>query len=200
MTAAAPSLHRTFGVQKKKAADVLKTPTGFSKGVLGHHPWRMQAEILESVATHRRTAVKSCNASGKTFTAADAVLWWVTTYPDGIAVTTAPTWTQVKKLLWGEIRKSAAGAKVKYPKPSETELMLAEGNYAIGLSTNESTRISLPATPAMTWLSPLLATLIGVLLITSSTSWIAERANPLAESPAQWQVADRPTSCSNPPN
>jgi hypothetical protein len=104
----------------------------------------MQATILESIANNRRTAVKSCHASGKTFISAAAVLWWVTTYPDAIAITTAPTNFQVKTVLWGEIRdaaqKSARMGRVKYPHILEKEIKLSEKNYAIGLSTNETER------------------------------------------------------------
>jgi phage terminase large subunit len=116
------------------------SPTGFSRSVLGHSPWRLQAEIMESVANNRRTAVKSCHASGKTYTSADVVLWWITRFEDAIAVTTAPTNTQVEQLLWGEIRNSARGSHVKYPKILTKELKISEKNYAIGLSTNEAER------------------------------------------------------------
>src|SRR5205809_3524194 len=86
----------------------IQDPIAFSRRAFGHDHWGMQAKILESVAQNRRTAVKACHSSGKTFCAADAVLWWITTHPDGIAVTTAPTWMQVQRLLWEEIRKSVA--------------------------------------------------------------------------------------------
>jgi len=118
----------------------LQTPAGFARGVLNQSLWHVQAEILDSIAKNRRTAVKSCHASGKTFVSAAAVLWWVTTFPDAIAVTTAPTNTQVETLLWGEIRNSASLARIKYPRVLTRELKLAEKNYAIGLSTNESAR------------------------------------------------------------
>ena len=123
-------------------ASILAGPVGFARGVLRHDVWDIPARILESVASRpqSRTAVKSCHSSGKTFSSAEAVLWWITAYPDGIAITTAPTWTQVAKLLWGEIRRSIAGARIAYPKPSLTELKLGDMNYALGLSTNEGVR------------------------------------------------------------
>lgn len=102
--------------------------------------WGTQKDILRSVAQNRRTAVKACHASGKSYTAAAAVLWWVTRFPDGIAVTTAPTWMQVVKVLWGEIHRAAAGARIAYPAMSKTELRLGPDNYALGLSTNEGVR------------------------------------------------------------
>lgn len=119
---------------------VIMDPVGFSAGVLRHDPWSTEESILRSVATHPRTAVKACHASGKTFTAADAVVWWVTRYSDGIVVTTAPTWTQVERLLWGEIHKSTSRARLQFPKLNKTELPLGPDNYAIGLSTNEGVR------------------------------------------------------------
>jgi hypothetical protein len=60
--------------------------------------------------------------------------------PDGIAVTTAPTWTQVERLLWGEIRKSVAVSAIRYPTPLKTRLDLGPNRYALGLSTNEGVR------------------------------------------------------------
>jgi hypothetical protein len=70
--------------------------------------WSKQREILESVEANRYTAVQSCHDSGKSFTAAQAVCWWLATRPLGeaFAVTTAPTWNQVHAILWREIRKA----------------------------------------------------------------------------------------------
>lgn len=116
-------------------------PVRFARGLLRHDIWGVQEEILRSVATHPRTAVKACHASGKTFTAADALMWWTVRYPDdGIVVTTAPTWTQVEKLLWGAVHKAAATGGVKFPPIHKTELPIGPENYALGLSTNEGVR------------------------------------------------------------
>jgi phage terminase large subunit len=87
-----------------------------------------------------KTAVKACHASGKTYVAAVAVLWWLITHPNGIVVTTAPTWLQVERVLWGEIHAAVNRAAYAFPKPSATKLELAPNRYAIGLSTNEGVR------------------------------------------------------------
>lgn len=121
-------------------AAVVKDPVAFAKGILGHDLWPMQEAIMRSVAVNPRTAVKACHASAKTHTSASIALWWLTRWDDGIVITTAPTWTQVEKLLWGEIHKSLATARIAYPEASSTELRLGPGNYAIGLSTNEGVR------------------------------------------------------------
>jgi phage terminase large subunit len=120
---------------------LVRDPVAFSLGVFDHDHWGMQKAILRSVKDNAWTSVKACHASGKTFTAGDAALWWVTAFDDGIVVTTAPTWTQVEKLLWGNIHKALNHSKIKYPTPLKTELVLKTGeNYAIGISTNEGVR------------------------------------------------------------
>src|SRR2546429_90824 len=100
----------------------------------------MQEAILRALATERRVAVKACHASGKTFIAASAVLWFLSRYPDAIVVTTAPTWTQVEQVLWSEIHKAVQQSRIAFPVVNKTELRVGPGNYAIGLSTNEGVR------------------------------------------------------------
>ena len=115
-------------------------PVRFAIGILRHDVWPLQARILRAVATAPRVAVKACHASSKTFTAAEAVLWWVTRFPDGIVVTTAPTWIQVERLLWGEIHKAARSAVVAYPPFNRTDFRFGPNNYAVGVSTNDGVR------------------------------------------------------------
>jgi ribosomal protein S27AE len=55
-------------------------------------------------------------------------------------VTTAPTWIQVERVLWGEIHSAVNRAAYKFPRPSATKLELEPNRYAIGLSTNEGVR------------------------------------------------------------
>lgn len=124
----------------EELGSIVLDPVLFSTALLNHRLWGTQEDILRSVEANRRTTVKACHASGKTFIAADAVLWWLTRHPSGIVVTTAPTWTQVKRLLWGEIRKTAQTGRVKFPVPNTTDLQIGPDNYAIGLSTNEGVR------------------------------------------------------------
>jgi phage terminase large subunit len=121
-------------------ADVIRDPVRFCHGLLRQDLWPLQEAILRAVASRSRVAVKACHASGKTFVAAVAVLWFVTRYRDGIVVTTAPTWTQVEKLLWGEIHRAVQSSRIAFPQLSKTELRIGPGNYALGLSTNEGVR------------------------------------------------------------
>jgi phage terminase large subunit len=121
-------------------AAVIHDPVRFCRGLLRQDLWPVQEAILRSVATRPRTAVKACHASGQTFCAAAAVLWFVSRYPDGVVVTTAPSWTQVEKVLWGEIHRAAQSSRIAFPQLNKTELRIGPGNYAIGLSTDEGVR------------------------------------------------------------
>lgn len=116
-------------------------PVWFCREVLGHDPWLLPRRIMRAVNVPRsRTAVKACHSSSKTYSAAELVLWWVYV-KRGIAITTAPTWHQVEKLLWSEIH--LAHAHARFPLGGEllqTDLKLGPNNYAVGLSTNEGVR------------------------------------------------------------
>ena len=73
----------------------------------GARLWSKQRDIVASVVTHRRTAVKSSHGTGKSWTAGMIAAWWIDTHPPGeaIVVSTAPTYKQVHAVLWEEIRK-----------------------------------------------------------------------------------------------
>jgi hypothetical protein len=61
-----------------------------------------------AVRQYRKVAVKSCHDIGKSFIAADIASWWIDSHPVGEAfvVTTAPTSSQVKAILWREIGRA----------------------------------------------------------------------------------------------
>lgn len=127
----------TAGVTDEKLADALLDPVAFAQGYLGHKVWQTQAEILRSVRDNPRTAVKAAHGCSKTFAGAEAVLWWIARYRDGIALTTSPTGRQVEALLWGEIRKTLQEKPIPaYPPSNLACLKLREGNYAMGFSTS----------------------------------------------------------------
>ncbi|MEU1731401.1 hypothetical protein [Streptosporangium sp. NPDC020145] len=88
-------------------------PIGWVRRRLRQVVWSKQREVLESVRDHRRTAVRSGHGVGKSHTASLAAGWWLDTHPPGEAfvVTTAPTYAQVRAILWRYIRRihKAAG-------------------------------------------------------------------------------------------
>lgn len=83
-------------------------PAAWAEDKLGRHLWSKQREIMDSLVVNRRTVVRSCHGSGKSFNAATAAAWWIDTHPHGEAmvVSTAPTHAQVHAILWEEIRKA----------------------------------------------------------------------------------------------
>lgn len=87
----------------------LADPAGWVRDRLGEHLWSKQQDIMASVVTNRRTAVKSCHDSGKSYTASRIADWWIDVHEPGEAfvVSTAPTYKQVHAILWEEIRKAA---------------------------------------------------------------------------------------------
>ena len=121
------------GKRVSQTRKLLEDPAAFTRTLLDHDIWSKQEEILRSVTTSRRTAVKACHASGKTFIAAAAVLWWLTRHRDAIVITTAPTWTQVERVFWGEIHNMLHRSKIEFPIPAATSLRLGPNRYAIGL-------------------------------------------------------------------
>ena len=54
---------------------VVRNPVLFANHFLAVSLWERETEILRSIKTHRRTAVKACHGVGKTFTLAVAALW-----------------------------------------------------------------------------------------------------------------------------
>jgi len=85
-------------------------PLDYIRDVYGTKMWSVQEEIVLSVFRNRETAVKTCNSIGKSFIAARIAHAFLDLYPGSIVVTTAPTWRQVKDVLWryfGSVHKTA---------------------------------------------------------------------------------------------
>ena len=111
----------------------------FAADTLGVELWRKQREVLEAVRAERRVAVKSGNGLGKDFTAAVAVLWYLQLHDPAIVLSTAPTFRQVRHVLWRQIHalyRRAAGRLGG--RMLDTRWELAEDRYAMGLSANDA--------------------------------------------------------------
>ena len=81
-------------------------PVGFARGKLGSGLWAGQERILKSVRDNEVTIVKSANAVGKTFVAADAGLWFLRCFEGAqVYMTAAPPLGNLRRLLWGEVEK-----------------------------------------------------------------------------------------------
>jgi hypothetical protein len=112
-------------------------PLRFARRVLNHHHWAAGRCILENLWKHKRVTVRACHKSSKTYTAADAVLAFVSTAPS-IVVTSAPTGFQMRELLWAKIRTGHASARLRLPGEClTTSLRIGPEWYAVGFSTKD---------------------------------------------------------------
>ncbi len=102
----------------------------------GEDFWDKQAEIVQALARERRVAVASCNAAGKSYMAARAVMWFLANFQPSVCVTTAPTDNQVRNILWQEIH--AAYAKGNFGGTLlQKEWKFGPKHYGIGFSTRD---------------------------------------------------------------
>ncbi len=94
--------------------------------------------MIRSVVENKRTAVSSGHSVGKSWLSAKLALTFLILHYPSKVVTTAPTWFQIEKILWSEIRSSHA--KARFPIGGtllQMELRLEEDWFAVGLSTTE---------------------------------------------------------------
>jgi phage terminase large subunit len=89
-----------------------KKPEVFVSDVLGVTLEDYQKQILRTIVEHDRTAISACHDVGKSFTLATVVLWFMSCFPGAKVITTAPTFNQVKNILWSEIRAGYARSKI----------------------------------------------------------------------------------------
>lgn len=117
-------------------------PVAWVRFAFGVELWSKQQEILYAIRDHKRVAVRSGNDVGKTFSAAVAALWMLFNFPPCAVITTAPTFAQVRDILWREIHKlwgmRRPGLSVK--EPDTTQFRIAPDQFAIGLTTNQPER------------------------------------------------------------
>ena len=107
-----------------------------------------QKQIARDIYYYDNVAIRACHDVGKTFTMGKVFVALMSTFPGAIGITTAPTYRQVEKLLWGEIRKSVKnslyplGGKLYDAKP---EWKFDDDWYAIGFTPRKEASHELDA-------------------------------------------------------
>lgn len=82
-----------------------RDPIGFAFDVLGMAELTTeQRTILLSIRDNATTNVQAAHGVGKSLVSAIALTWWVFAVK-GLAISTAPTRSQVEQILWSEVRK-----------------------------------------------------------------------------------------------
>lgn len=111
-------------------------PDWFFTEVLGASLWEKQREIVISVRDNVRTAVRSSNATGKTFTEAQLALWFLSAFPPAVVIDTAPTHRQVENQFWREFRRAYKKAKLPLGgRLLKTQFNIDENWFAIGFTS-----------------------------------------------------------------
>jgi phage terminase large subunit len=111
-------------------------PHEFAANRLQIQPWDKITEIIEAVRSgKRKILVRSCNGAGKTTTIAALCNWKLHCFPDSLVLTTASSWTQVRRTLWGEIRKQARTAALyESEQILTTSIKIDDKHFALGIS------------------------------------------------------------------
>lgn len=114
------------------------SPHYFAEHVLHLTLWPKINDIIDAVHSgKRKILVRSANGVGKTTTIAALCNWKLSTMPESIVLTTASSWVQVRRTLWGEIRKQAKLASL-YEGVTITSagIHISDKHYALGIAPN----------------------------------------------------------------
>ena len=116
------------------------SPLEFASDVLHVNLWAKQEEVLSALQEHRRVAVKSGNGLGKGYCAAVALLWFLHAHePAAIVLSTAPTFRQVRHILWRQVHQLYRPAsKTLGGKMLDTRWEISDERYAMGLSAESA--------------------------------------------------------------
>jgi hypothetical protein len=115
-------------------------PVGFITEVLGGKPWKRQIEIANAVRDSSLVLVRSCNAAGKDWIAAQLALWWVYSH-GGLVLLTGPTERQVVEIVMGEVARAFLRARALPGEMYRTALRLGRADRA-GILSFTSTEAS----------------------------------------------------------
>lgn len=116
-----------------------RDPAGWIADWLGADLYDKATELAESVRDHPRTACKAAHSVSKSFTSARIAVWFLHAFPPALVLTTAPTFNQVRNILWREIRD--AYAKARRPllgRPLDTSIEIADRWYALGFKAADT--------------------------------------------------------------
>ncbi len=117
-------------------------PFLFIEGPLGVESLEgYQRRVIKTIWENDRTAIRACHDMGKTFLVARIAMTFLNVFPNSKVITTAPTFNQVERILWSELR--AAHAKATFPlggKLNMTDWTFSPDWFALGFSPrNEAT-------------------------------------------------------------
>lgn len=92
------------GVVAPVFSEYVNDPIGFAKKI-GLRLWKRQRDILHGIVANKKVAVCSGQKVSKSNTFVVAALWWTATRGRGRVLFTAPANSQVRDILWKELRR-----------------------------------------------------------------------------------------------
>ena len=132
--------------QAQELIKVWSDPVYFVQNVLNEPLFRRQGEILRAIKDESFVSVVGANGTGKDWTAARAILWWISMHKESIVVVIGPTHRQVADVVWKEVRvgyqsainnnKPLGGSMTKLPRWEITDR-----RFAVGFATDSEFNI-----------------------------------------------------------
>ncbi len=105
-------------------------------------PYPKQLEMLNLAANKRKISIVGCNGSGKDWTLARIILWWLETRPQAVVVVLAPTKRQMVEILWRQLAVAVANASVPLSgKLTRDRYEISPDRFAIAFATDQPERI-----------------------------------------------------------
>ena len=113
-----------------------KDSTMFFKDILGIDTLELyQENIISAVDLNDRIAIAACHDVGKSFLMARLALAFLSLNKNSKVITTAPTYNQVQRILWSEIRSAYNKSKIPLGGTmNQTEWTIAPDWFAIGFT------------------------------------------------------------------
>lgn len=97
-----------------------------------------QQRVVRAIAEYDRVVITACHDVGKTFMLSRAILWFGSMFPQCKIITTAPTFKQVRMLLWSEIRTGFNNSKFRLGGTMlTTEWKIADDWFAVGMASRK---------------------------------------------------------------
>jgi hypothetical protein len=131
---------RAGGTEANPFAKYRDDPARFATEVLRYYLWSKQREICDALVKHDRVAVKSAHETGKSFVVGGVIVpWWIAVHTPGEAmvVTIAPTFPQVRTIIWREVNRShARGSLPGYT--NQTEWIIGREVVAFGRKPDDN--------------------------------------------------------------
>lgn len=105
--------------------------------------WSKQLEVVYALQKYKKVCVRSCFSVGKSFLASRIAIAFSQTHPNSIVAITAPTFNQVKNIIFREIHVAHAKSRIKLlGEPTTIEWNVTKGKwYMTGFSTDKPDRV-----------------------------------------------------------